>query len=37
MAPNRDAHSDTKAKKQSVRSKNEPILSKYVRRNHPID
>ena len=35
--PNRDAHSDTKAERQSVRSRTEPILSKYVRRNHPID
>ena len=34
---NRDAHSDIEAKRQSARPRTEPILSKYVRRHHPID
>ena len=33
--PNKDAHSDTKAERQSARPRTEPILSKYVRRHHP--
>ena len=33
--PDRDAHSDIEAKRQSVRSRTKPILSKYVRRHHP--
>ena len=35
--PERDAHSDTKAKRQSAKPRTQPILSKYVRRHHPID
>ena len=35
--PNIDAHSDTKAERQSVRSRTEPKLSKYVRRHHLVD
>ena len=33
----RDEHSDIEAERQSVRSRTEPILSKYVRRHHPAD
>ena len=35
--PDRDAHSDTEAERQSARPRTKPILSKYVRRHHPID
>ena len=35
--PNRDAHSDTEAERQSAKPRTEPILSKYVRRHHPAD
>ena len=35
--PDRDAHSDTEAERQSARPRTEPIFSKYVKRHHPID
>ena len=35
--PNRDAYSDTEVERQSARPRTEPILSKYVRRHHPVD
>ena len=33
----RDAHSDIKAERQSVRSRTDLVLSKYVKRHHPTD
>ena len=35
--PKRDAHSDSEAQRQNEITRTEPILSKYVRRHHPID
>ena len=35
--PDKDAQSDTEAERQSVRSRIEPVLSKYVRRHHPTN
>ena len=35
--PDRDAHSDTEAERQSVKSRTKPVLSKYVKRHHPTD
>ena len=35
--PDRDAHSDTKAERQSARPRTKPILSKYVRIHHLVD
>ena len=33
--PERDVHSDSKAKRPNIEARIEPRLSKYVRRHHP--
>ena len=35
--PDKDVHSDIEAEWQSARPRTKPILSKYVRRHHPVD
>ena len=35
--PDRDVHSDSDAERPNIETRTEPRLSKYMRRNHPIE